>query len=92
MNGPNRVPSRTARPPSSGWVGGSAELTQGRHHLRRQTFLLLVAPPADPEVEHRETEVEELEQALDDLIGFARDPSFGIVGGGPPIRTLTLYA
>jgi hypothetical protein len=43
--------------------------------------LLLVAPPADPEVEHRETEVEELEQALDDLIGFARDPSFGIVGG-----------
>ncbi len=41
---------------------------------------MLVAPPADPEVEDREPEVEELEQALDDLIGFARDPSIGIVG------------
>src|SRR4029450_3802117 len=52
----NRIPSRTARPPSSDSVGGSAELTQGRHHLRCETFLLLVAQPADPAGEDREAQ------------------------------------
>ena len=86
----NRLASRTAD--RLLLAGGSAERAKGRHHLRCEPFLLLVAPPADPKVEDREPQVEGLECSLDDLVGFARDPSFGIFGRRAPIRALTLYA